>query len=210
MSATNALPAGQLHQRAALAAAELCAERGYRAMTMVDIADRAGLAPDQLEVLFADKRAVTEAAIETILTAVLEQVSDVYSPDRSEAESYVDAIGAILRLTAQNPALAYASFITARQGSPAGLGIGLANGARLLSAMLERLWEGSEARRGPARAARAAVGAAETVVRREVAAGRAAELPRLLPDLAYMALVPFLGQREALRMARAAGADRRT
>jgi hypothetical protein len=49
-------------------------------------------------------------------------------------------------------------------------------------------------------------------VRREIAAGRAERLPSMLPDLVYAGTVPFLGQEEALRLARrgqdlAQGAD---
>jgi hypothetical protein len=55
-------------------------------------------------------------------------------------------------------------------------------------------------------AVRAALGGAEAVVRREIATGRAARLPRLIPDLLYSVLVPVLGRSEALRQHERIGA----
>ena len=77
-------------------------------------------------------------------------------------------------------------------------------GIRLLSALMDRWRETSEATEQPMTAARGALGGAEAVIRREVMAGRGDELPRLLPDLVYGATVPFLGQEAALVMARKA------
>jgi hypothetical protein len=74
-------------------------------------------------------------------------------------------------------------------------------GSGVITAMLERLWEHSESEVQPTRAARAALGGAEAVVRREIAAGRTEQLPGLLPVFAYGTAVPFLGQERALGLA---------
>ncbi len=68
--------------------------------------------------------------------------------------------------------------------------------------MIERLWRYSELDVQPRHAASAALGGAEAVVRAEIVAGRGSELPALLPGLVYGATVPFLGQEEAMRLAR--------
>lgn len=184
------------------AAAELCAEFGYEALDVDLIARRAEVSSRRFRALFPDREAAVKAAIDAILVAVMERVASLYSPDLAESESGVFAIKAILELMAENPEFAHVSYIAARQMTPKQLREPLDMGTRLLTALMERFWEQSVSASQPPRAARAALGGAEAVVRREVARGRAAELPRLLPDFVYSALVPFLGQKEALRLAR--------
>lgn len=191
--------------RILLATAELCAERGYHPLEIEEIAARAGVSSERFRELFEDKEAAARTAIDAILAAVIEVTAKLYSPDRSEAESYLAGIGAILELMAASPAFAYISYIAARQMMSPQLKEGLESGSRMLAAMLERLWDYSSGDTQPPRAARAALGGAEAVVRREVALGRTADLPRLVPDFIYAATVPFLGQEEALRLARATG-----
>jgi AcrR family transcriptional regulator len=183
------------------AISELCAERGYAETTIDAVIARSGVSAEVFEELFPDKEQCAKAAVDAILAEVMVVVSANYSADRAQRDSYLLAIVAILELLAARPGFAYISFICARQMAPPSLGEGLETGARLLSAMLERLREEGEAA-GPAIAARGALGGAEAVVRREIVAGRIEQLPRLLPDFVYAATVPFLGQEEALRLAR--------
>ena len=190
-------------ERILTAIAELCAERGYAALTVAEVLERSGVSAEVFDELFPDKEQCAKAAVDAILAEVMAVVSANYSADRSQRDSYLLAIMAILELLAARPGFAYISFIGARQMAPTSLGEGLETGARLLSAMLERLREeGGSLAAVPASAARAALGGAEAVVRREIVAGRAQTLPRHLPDFVYAATVPFLGQEEALRLAR--------
>jgi AcrR family transcriptional regulator len=199
-----ALTAGAANERERMlvALAELCAEQGYAATTGEQVAARCGLPASAFTAAFADFEAGARAAIDAILAEVLATLGASYSSDRAERDSYLLAIKAILELLAAKPAFAHVSFICARQMGPPRLDEGLEAGARMLSAMLDRLVDDVGGEPRPPRAARAALGGAEAVVRREIAAGRAAELPRLLPDFVYAATVPFLGQEEALRLAR--------
>jgi AcrR family transcriptional regulator len=188
-------------ERILRAISELCADRGYAQITIVDVVERSGVSVEEFHELFPDKEQCAKAAVDAILAEVMAVVSANYSADRAQRDSYLIAILAILELLTARPGFAYVSFICARQMAPASLGEGLETGARLLSAMLERLRDEGEAT-GPASAARAALGGAEAVVRREIVAGNIGALPRFLPDFVYAATVPFLGQDEALRLAR--------
>ena len=51
-----------------------------------------------------------------------------------------------------------------------------------------------------------ALGRAQVLIIERITAGRTAELPQLLPDVLFIALLPFLGQEEALKAARSARA----
>jgi len=189
--------------RILLAIAELCAERGYEALGVDEIAARAEVSSERFRELFADEEAAALAAIDEILAAIIQTAAKLYSPDRSEAESYLDGIKALLEMMAAAPAIAYTAYISARQMMPPRLTDRRESGARMLAVMLERLLDYSTLETQPRGAARAAIGGAEAVVRREVARGCTAELPKLLPDFIYSATIPFLGQKEALRLARA-------
>ena len=188
-----------------VACAELCAERGYAEMSAAQIAARAGLSVDEFDTIFkGGKEECMVAVVDTILSGVVSDVSSNYSADRSERESYLLAIHAILKSMAATPSFAYVTYIGSRQlGSEKVTKVHEA-GIRVLVMMLERLWEHSGADVQPARAARGALGGPEAVVRRELTAGRVERLPALLPDFVYAATVPFLGQEEALWLARRA------
>ncbi|MGH2975534.1 MAG: hypothetical protein ACRDLL_11795, partial [Solirubrobacterales bacterium] len=56
----------------------------------------------------------------------------------------------------------------------------------------------------PSSAGRAALSAAESLIVGQILAGNTARLPELLPDVVYIATVPYLGQEEALRQSREA------
>lgn len=53
-----------------------------------------------------------------------------------------------------------------------------------------------------------AIGAAETIVLGEIDAGRAAQLPSLLPSILFSALMPFLGPERAAEAMRSAAGSR--
>lgn len=209
MSSDRALPAVSERERALLATAELWSEVGYDGLSTEAICSRAGIDEAAFEAMFADVEAAAEATHEVPLAAVVRIVASSFSPDRSEAESSAAAIVGILELMAANPAYTFVTYIGGRQMSSPHVHSVFEAGHQFLVAMLERLWEDSRLEGQPARSALGALGAAEAVVRREIAAGRYRRLPSFAPDFVYIAMVPFLGQSQALRLAQEAR-DRRS
>jgi AcrR family transcriptional regulator len=187
------------------AMARKLAERGYPETRVEEVAAEAGLEQADFERFFADKEECALAAVELILVAGMEAVAKSYSADTSEWESALTALRDLLQIFSERPAYAGLAFIGSRQGMTAGAEERYRSGFAILTAMLDRLREdrGHEVQ-APPTAARAAIGGGEALVRRELVRGQAAQLPRILPDLIYSATVPFLGQREALRLARRA------
>lgn len=190
--------------RAALvdAIARSCMERGYLETRVEHLLAATDLDQADFDRHFADKEACAVAAVEAVLAAVVKIMGELYSPDRSEVESYLLGIREILELMSREPAFAHVSFVAARQMTTPRLKSVLDSGSDLLAAMLDRLREYAEVKDQPRLTARAALGGAEATVRREIALGTTDDLARLLPDFIYAATVPFLGQREALRFAR--------
>lgn len=187
------------------AAASLCSEMGYEEMTEAEIAARAAVPAWKLRQLFAGgKEECLAAAENAILLEVVAAVSRGYSADRSEWENVLHGVKAILELMALNPEFAYLGYVFARQQAPARVREIYETGHRMLEAMLQRGWDYSTGSAQPAGAALGVLGGAEAVIRREVASGRAHRLPLILPDCVYIATVPFLGQGEALKLARQA------
>jgi AcrR family transcriptional regulator len=185
--------------RALEAITELCATQGYHATSVSQISDRAGISPSEFEELFSDKEECMLAAESQLVAEVVDAVLGSFSPDRSELESGLLGMKAILEFMAANPSLAHCGYITCRQMAPRRIRAAQSTGVHLLAAMIERLREYSQCE-APPTAGRGALGGAEAVVRNELVAGRTDQLPRLLPDLAYGATVAFLGQEEALQL----------
>jgi AcrR family transcriptional regulator len=184
------------------AAAELCTERGYAEIDGEAIAGLAGLTVAVFERHFDGKEECLAAAENAILLEVVAAVSRSYSADRSEWENVTHGVKEILELMAANPEFGYLGYVFSRQMAPGSVREINETGHRMLEAMLQRGWDYSDSPHQPACAALGVLGGAQAIVRRELVAGRAGRLPLLLPDCVYIATVPFLGQEEAMRLAR--------
>jgi AcrR family transcriptional regulator len=179
---------------------ECCAESGYLETTVTEVIARAEVRPESFAALFAGKEECAVAALRKISSEVLTGSSSVgEAAARQRNDRGLLEVKAMLELIASRPGYAYFSCVEARQGDSANMHEVYQSSARVLSAMIERARGAEQGAKGPARAGRAALGGAEAVVRREIAAGRLAELPGLAPSLLYGVLVPVVGQDEALR-----------
>jgi AcrR family transcriptional regulator len=203
-TATEGILAPSERERILRAAAELCVVRGFEELSVEEIVERAGSDTETFHNLFESIEDCVAASVNALTAQVLSEVSGSYSADRSEWDSGILGMKAILELMAAHPSFAYLGYIVSRQTSPPRVQEVYRGATQMLRMMIERLWEYSELKRQPRLAAQAALGGCEAVVRREIVAGRTEQLPRLLPELVYGATVPFLGQGEAMRLARRA------
>lgn len=202
MAPSLALPAETARERVLLATAEHWAEVGFERLDVESICRRAGVTPGQLGPDIPDRDSLARATFEVPVAAVVDIVVAQYGPDRSEAESCAMGIVAILQLMAANPGYAFVLYVGRRQAAvPVEVTTVSRTAHQLVVAMLERLGEGSDIGRPPLTAAAGALGAAEAVIRREIYTGHCERLPYLAPDIVYGAITPFLGQKEALRLA---------
>lgn len=196
---------GSERDRLIAAAVELCSERGYGEISERAIAARAGLAFGAMEQHFpGGKEECLAAAENTALVEVVSAISRSYSADRSEWENMIFGAREILGWMAANPPFAYLGYIFSRQMAPGLVREANETGHRMLEAMLERGRDYSESSRQPPCTSLGLLGGAQAIVRREIVAGRTWRLPLVLPDCVYVATVPYLGQEEALRLARRA------
>ncbi len=187
-------------ERLVQAMAATIAERGYAETSVEAVIERAGLSRAAFEESFADKEECALAAVNEILAEGAAVASAAWSADTSEWDSILRGVRALLELMAARPSFAFMAFIGSRQTMPGSAAVMYQSGFQVMASMIDRLRAyASEEAHQPPTAARAALGAAEALVRREIVAGRSERLPELLPDIIYGALAPFLDQREALR-----------
>jgi len=187
-------------ERILQAMADCCAENGYAGTTVEAVLERAGVEPQSFENHFAGKEDCALAALNKIVSETLARISMTASDAAGAVERRKYEGKAILELMAARPSFAKLGFIESRQGGTEQMHGAYESAARVLALMMERLGGTG----GSGSTARAALGGAEAVIRRELAADRAAGLPQLLPDFVYAVLVPFVGQGEALRQAKLA------
>lgn len=180
--------------------AECSAEKGFIATAVEDVLARANVPRESFESHFNSTEDCASAAFNKLASEMLATLSIAQESAAAKGNPTVP-IKAVLEMLAARPAFSHLGLIGFRQGGTRRMYEAYDSAARVLALMMERaLQESGDP--GPSYAhARAALGGAEALLRRELAAGRAATLPSLLPDFVYAALVPFVGQREALRQA---------
>jgi len=183
--------------------AATCANRGYRETTVEEVVRRANVPPSAFAENFADKEACALAAIDLIVAESIGVASGAYSPDTSESESVLRGVMAMLELWAARPSFADMACVQPRQMPQRGYDA-YSLGAQAMNLIADRLQAYAHGAPVPETAARAMLGGIATLIRRDVARGRADHLPELLPDIIYGALVPFLRQKEVLHYTRLA------
>jgi AcrR family transcriptional regulator len=187
--------------------AEAVAATGYAQTTVEEICSRAGVPTATFFELFRDKEDCLAASAETLLGEVVTIVTGQYSPDKAIRYVIRDALAALLALMAQRPAAAHLIFVDGRFLTPAARQA-YTSGVTLLLSLLDQVRvEADPNLESPRSAARAAVGAIEMLIRSEILAGRAEQLPAILPQATYAALVSFLGRKQAQAMADEAAAS---
>jgi len=189
-------------QRIIEAMVECCAEKTYAATTIADIVSHASISRTTFYKRFSGKRECFDAALEWSIEEVQAAAAASYSPSDTPAIATRKAAAAILELMAAKPALTQLLMGEAISVEPAVVGRYRA----LATPALERLWaHGGEPRQGHTDP-RIAFGRAQVLIYNQITAGRAERLPELLPEIVYIALLPFTGHEEALREARLADA----
>lgn len=178
-----------------------CAEKTYSETTISDIVRGASISRTTFYKRFPDKRSCFDAALDYGVELVSAAAAGSRSSEDSPPEAVRKAAAAVLELIASRAELARLLAVEAIAVDPAVSG----RYRSLLLPAVEGLWNGD--RPGPRTSPGLAFGRAQLLVFNQVAAGRAASLPDLLPEIVYLALAPFAGHAEAVRQSRLASED---
>jgi len=170
--------------------------KGYDATTVADILGEAGVGRESFYEIFDDKLDCMLAAHKVLLDDLEEQVRTAYTAPGPWPGRMREALAATLRWFAADPEAARFTLVEMSTVGPAFRATFQTEYARFTKLLDEGLADGGPA---PAlsQATQLAVGAILARIYEETVLDRVTDLPRLLPDLTYNLLVPFVGEEVA-------------
>jgi AcrR family transcriptional regulator len=181
-----------------------CAEKTFAGTTIADIVGTASVSRTTFYKHFDDKRDCFAVAVAVSIGQLQEVAEAAHRAGDPPPEAVRKSTLAFLDLMASRPAMAQLLSADAPAVDPT-----LVERYReLLLPALEGLWV--RAAGGPVAKHSSpglAFGRAQLLIIHEIAAGRAARLPELQPEIVYLAVAPWAGHEEALAQARAAAGD---
>lgn len=183
-------------QRVLLAAAALAEEKGYSAVTIMDITKRASVDTRAFYGLFADKQGVFRALHELLFRQIIAVTASGFSTVGSWPERVWEAGRAFAQYMECNPVLAHASLVDSHAGDPDTVKLV----DQLVGGFTVFLQEGYRYKtQGAPPSALAQQALAATMFEIDYSQVREAkvdELSRLVPHMSFIALAPFLGPAE--------------
>ncbi len=178
---------------------ELAARKGYRSMTHRDIASAAKVSYSTFYNHFANKQEALIAACEVAHERLVGPIGQAMEGTTDWGHAVSAAIAAYLRAAADNPREARLAgseiFCIGRAGTEA-----VERHAAYFESLLAPGFELYPGASGAA--AQAFAGAVAEVLRNSASLGRTAELPDCAAELSFIALAPFMGAKDAQRVAR--------
>ncbi len=198
------------HQRQRIldAIAQEVAARGYPNVTAGDVIARAGVSSKTFYDLFRDKADCFLAAYDDAVAILLQRIGAVFermpepTPLRTRA-----VLAAVLERLAEDPALARICIVEVNAAGPAALHryFDVVDG---FIPMIEQIGQYEAAKRHRRHLdcdltlRQGLVGGVAWIIYHQIVAGRAKQLPELLPHITQFVLAPFIGERQAATVAR--------
>jgi AcrR family transcriptional regulator len=175
------------------------AEKGYEATTVTEVAAAGGVSEATFFEMFGDKEGCFLESYAALIDVLVSHVENAFetAARRPWPDQIAAGLRAMIEFMASEPELTRMAMVE---------GSALGEGARArYQETLERFIPFLEAGREysgqgdglPADTARLAVGGAASMIFGEVRAGRGRDLERILPDLVYAVLMPYLGAEAA-------------
>jgi AcrR family transcriptional regulator len=176
------------------------AAKGYEATTVADVIEYAGSTEDTFEEIFGDKETCFLETYEAVFDVLIAHVTAAFeaAADEPWPERIAAGLRALVELLSMEADIARMAMVevTAAAGDDA---------RERYRAMFARFTPFFEQGRDyadadaelPADTARFAIGGAASMIFDEVRAGRGPELKRILPDLVFAVLMPYLGPEAA-------------
>lgn len=182
------------------------AEKGYRETSVEGPMRAAGISAAEFEAEFADKDACLFAAYDHLTELLVAKATGGCESEGEWPERVRAALSALLEEIAAEPQMAVAMTRSFPGIRPSTYERYVELLARFLPYMQEgRDYSGVEEEL-PGEVELLAVGAAEAIIFSEVDAGRADRLPKMMPEILFSVLVPFMGPDRAADEMRSASA----
>jgi AcrR family transcriptional regulator len=198
----HGLPAGMVarHQRSRLlsAMAEVTMAKGYANTTVADITTRARVTKPVFYRYFSDKQHAFLEAQQYPTQFILDRCAEAYYSAPQWPERVWRMLGVLIGLIASNPPVSHLRLVECYSAGPVA-SRRAEEITRAFTIFLEEGYHyGAKIGKLPRLSLQAITGAIFEIVQRLVAQGEWDELPRRLPQLAYIALAPFIGTEEAI------------
>jgi AcrR family transcriptional regulator len=198
----HGLPAGAIarHQRTRLifAIAEGTMAKGYANTTVEDITTRARVTKPVFYRYFSDKQHAFLEAQQYPTQFILDRCAEAYYSAAEWPERLWRMLTVLIGLMASNPAVSYLRLVECYAAGPVA-SRRAEEITRAFTIFLEEGYHyGTNTGKLPRLSLQAITGAIFEIVQRHVAQDEWDELPRRLPQLAYIALAPFIGTEEAI------------
>lgn len=185
------------------AMAKSSAEKTFAATTIADIVGHASISRATFYKHFTNKAECFHAATEDFLVELREVVSAVRSGvAESGSEEIREVTAALLERLAAKPDQAKLLLVEAPTVDPE---IVMRYREMAMNALETELSRSGRRSTRNGADPEIAFGRAKVIVADYVAAGKTAQLPTLLPELLYIALLPYVGQVAALELAKISG-----
>jgi AcrR family transcriptional regulator len=192
-------------ERIVHATAETIQAKGFAAVTVGDISLAAGIGKDVFYKHFSDKRHVFLAAQQHAAHETFNACARAYFSGRTWPERVYNGLRALTGIIAAEPALAHLRIVAPYAAGPEAIERSQQMSAIYAAFLEEGYRYRPEAKALPRLCSSAIIDAVFEILRGQIAAGEARELPRHVPQLAYIAIAPFAGPRAASETIEALG-----
>jgi len=177
----------------------IAAAKGYEATTVADVVAYAGTTQDAFEEMFEGKEDCFLEAYEAVFDVLLAHVAAAFeaASDEPWPEQIAAGLGALVELLAMEADIARMAMIEVTAAGDDARERYRAMFARFTPFLEEGRRYSGQGEELPSDTARFAIGGATSMIFDEVRAGRGPELKRILPDLVFAVLMPYLGPEAA-------------
>lgn len=186
-------------ERVLEAMVRMAAAKGYEATTVADVVEFAGVSPEAFDEMFAGKEDCFLEAYEAVFDVLVAHVTAAFeaAADEPWPEQIAAGLGALVELLSVEADIARMAMVEVTAAGDDARERYRAMLARFTPFLEEGRTYSGQGEELPADTARFAVGGATSMIFDEVRAGRGPELKRILPDLVFAVLMPYLGPEAA-------------
>ena len=199
------------HERLLEAMVRVAAAKGYEATTVADVAEFAGVDEDTFYASFESKEECFLEAYDAVMNVLVAHVGSAFgaASGRPWPERVAAGLRALLELLAAEADIARMAMVEVTAAGDSARERYRAALARFKPFLEEGALYSGRSGQLPPDTARFAIGGATSTIFDEIRAGRGSQLPKLLPDLLFAVLMPYLGAQaaEEQRQRLAEGAD---
>lgn len=186
-------------ERVLEAMVRVAAAKGYEATTVADVVELADVSQESFDEMFESKEACFLEAYEAVFDVLVAHVTTAFeaAADEPWPEQIAAGLGALVDLLSTEADIARLAMVEVTAAGDDARERYRAMLTRFTPFMEQGRTYSGQGEELPADTARFAIGGATSMIFDEVRAGRGPELKRILPDLVFAVLMPYLGPEAA-------------